>query len=78
MQSFGKGTTNWLHGAGLTATMNLSGAQALLPFFTGKPMAIQLDFRTLSLTLMLFSLVFGLGMFAYSLITVVEVWGMFA
>ena len=29
-------------------------------------MAIQLDFRTLSLTLMLFSLVFGLGMFAYS------------
>lgn len=66
MQSFGKGTTNWLHGAGLTATMGLSGAQALLPFFTGKPMAIQLDFRTLSLTLMLFSLVFGLGMFAYS------------
>ncbi|MFC4259681.1 GGDEF domain-containing protein [Marinobacter lacisalsi] len=29
-------------------------------------MSIQLDFRTLSLTLMLFSLVFGLGMFAYS------------
>ncbi|MBO1519536.1 GGDEF domain-containing protein [Oceanisphaera pacifica] len=29
-------------------------------------MTIQLDFRTLSLTLMLFSLVFGLGMFAYS------------
>lgn len=29
-------------------------------------MPIQLDFRTLSLTLMLFSLVFGLGMFAYS------------
>ncbi|MEP3563225.1 MAG: GGDEF domain-containing protein [Marinobacter sp.] len=29
-------------------------------------MSIQLDFRTLSLTLMLFSIVFGLGMFAYS------------
>ncbi|MCG7200214.1 GGDEF domain-containing protein [Marinobacter pelagius] len=29
-------------------------------------MSIQLDFRTLSLTLMLFSLVFGFGMFAYS------------
>lgn len=29
-------------------------------------MSIHLDFRTLSLTLMLFSLVFGLGMFAYS------------
>ncbi|MGM0570233.1 GGDEF domain-containing protein [Marinobacter sp.] len=29
-------------------------------------MSIQLDFRTLSLTLVLFSLVFGLGMFAYS------------
>jgi len=29
-------------------------------------MSIQLDFRTLSLTLMLFSIVFGLGMFAYA------------
>ncbi|MBJ6137856.1 GGDEF domain-containing protein [Marinobacter litoralis] len=29
-------------------------------------MPIQLDFRTLSLTLMLFSIVFGLGMFAYA------------
>ena len=29
-------------------------------------MLIQLDFRTLSLTLMLFSIVFGLGMFAYA------------
>jgi len=36
MQSFGKGTTNWLHGAGLTARMGLSGAQALLPFFYRK------------------------------------------
>lgn len=30
-------------------------------------MSIQLDFRTLSLTLMLFGIVFGLGMFAYAM-----------
>lgn len=59
-----------LYGAGLRII--IYQCRALLPYaykkdtLTEKSMSIQLDFRTLSLTLMLFSLVFGLGMFAYS------------